>query len=217
MEFVLIFFLILIVGSGWYFFLRKKKEEQNQLQAGIILDKLKTVCKLVTVEGNFSEIYHYQSKQSSLLDFLGKKKALVIVQAKASVGYDLSKIVLRADDKNKKVYLSAFPEPQVLHLETDYKYYDTKDSLLNRFDANDMTLLNQEAKDFISEKIPQSGLLESAKKEALSAIFIMEKLVETIGWTLEVDGLLLDEPKENLTLPNKPALSHENPKPNPTV
>ena len=41
--------------------------------------------------------------------------------------------------------------------------------------------------------MPESGLLESAKQEALNAILAIEKIVETIGWKLEYSKSVLPE------------------------
>ncbi|MGB5236275.1 MAG: DUF4230 domain-containing protein, partial [Flavobacteriaceae bacterium] len=58
---------------------------------------------------------------------------------------------------------------------------------------DDLTALNKEAKAHIQEKIPESGLMETARREAMEAVLIMEKLVETIGWTLDYSALELNE------------------------
>lgn len=192
MEIFLLLLVLLVVASGWYFFLKKKKK-QTLAQSSIILEKLKTVCKLVTVEGNFSEIYHYQNNDQSFLNLFGKKKALVVVTARASVGYDLSKLKMHADNRSKKIYLTEFPEPEVLTIDTEFKYYDKKDSVFNRFNAEDLTDLNKEAKRFISEKIPESGLMDNARKEAIEMLSIMESLVQTIGWQLDIEGLAIEQ------------------------
>ncbi|MEC7262983.1 MAG: DUF4230 domain-containing protein, partial [Bacteroidota bacterium] len=46
-----------------------------------------------------------------------------------------------------------------------------------------------EAKEHIKQKIPESGLMETARKEALQAVFVVEKIVETIGWKLDYSAL----------------------------
>ena len=71
------------------------------------------------------------------------------------------------------------------------KYYDKVDGLFNKFDAADLTGLNKEAKTFIVEKIPESGLIDSAKKEALDTILMIEQLLETSGWKLNYSQLVL--------------------------
>lgn len=121
-----------------------------------------------------------------------KKKALVVINAKAYVGYDLSKIVLQADNEKKKIILEHFPQPEILSIETNLNYYDKTDGLFNKFEASDLTGLHQEAKQHIQDKVPESGLIQVAQKEALETILLMETIVETIGWKLDYSALKIE-------------------------
>ncbi len=167
----------------------KKKQLVNS-QSTILLDKIKKVCKFITVEGDFAEIYHYEDVKQRFLKLISsKKKALVVINAKAHVGYDLSKIDLQADTDNKKIVLKHFPQPEVLSIETNLNYYDKSDGYFNKFEANDLTGLHNEAKQHIQDKIPESGLIQVAQKEALETILLIETIVETIGWKLDYSAL----------------------------
>ncbi|WP_103069512.1 DUF4230 domain-containing protein [Aquimarina sediminis] len=171
-----------------------KNKSSIQTQSTVLKEKIKSVCKLVTVEGDFAEIYHYESVKDKFFKLLsGTKKALIIIEAKAYVGFDLSQVTLESDTKNKRIILTHFPQPKLLTIETDFKYYDKKEGWLNPFTSADLTDLNKEAKQFIKDKIPQSGLMDSAKKEALTAISLMETLAESIGWTLDYSALKLND------------------------
>ncbi|MBO0324311.1 DUF4230 domain-containing protein [Muricauda sp. CAU 1633] len=176
----------------WVFslFRKKKSREITEQQSTVLLDKIRSVCKLVSVEGDFAEIYHYENTKDSFMSLLrSKKKALIVVKAQAHIGYDLGKLDLSADTQNKKIILRNFPEPEVLSIEPDLQFYDIKNGLFNSFSPNDLTKLNQEAKEHIKQKIPESGLMETARKEALQAVLVVEKIVETIGWTLDYSAL----------------------------
>ncbi|MBU2939091.1 DUF4230 domain-containing protein [Lacinutrix sp. C3R15] len=176
-----------------------KKKQLVNTQSLLLLDKIKTVCKFITVEGDFAEIYHYEDVKERFLKLVtSKKKALVVINAKAHVGYDLSKIELESDKENKKIIIKYFPQPEVLTVETNLNYYDKKDGYFNKFEASDLTGLNQEAKQHILDKVPESGLIEVAQKEALETILLMENIVETIGWKLDYSALKLEEKKVKL-------------------
>lgn len=178
-------------------FNRKKGKELVQHQSTIILDRIKRVCKLVSVEGDFAEIYNYENTKEGFLKMTSKKKALVLINAKAQVGYDLKKVKLSADTSRKTIVLNEFPQPEVLSVESDIKFYDIKNGLFNSFDSEDLTELNQQANSHIRGKIPESGLMETAKKEALEAVLIIEKIVETIGWKLDYSALELSHQEKN--------------------
>jgi hypothetical protein len=166
----------------------------TQSQSTILLEKMRKVWKLITVEGEFAEIYHYENTKERFLNMISsKKKAVILINAKAHIGFDLSKIKMEAINERKVIKLTEFPKPEVLSLETDLKYYDKKEGLFNKFDSSDLTELNVKSKKFLMDKIPDSGLFETAQTEALEAVLMIQNIVETIGWTLDYQDLLLSK------------------------
>ena len=196
MEFL---FIGLAVGAvvAYFIFARFNKEKsklKTNEQSLVIMDKIRSVCKFITVEGDFSEVYHYENlKEKYLSLLLGKKKAIVLVNAKAHVGFDLSKVRMNSENEKKTIVLTNFPQPELLTVETDFKYYDKREGWANPFTTSDLTDINRDAKNYIVDKIPQSGLLDQARKEALDTILLMEKIVETIGWKLDYTALPLED------------------------
>jgi len=188
-------FLGLILGAilmYWVFsfFRDKKSKELTEHQSVILLDKIRSVCKLISVEGDFAEIYRYENVKERFMSLVSsKKKALLVINAKAHIGYDLKKVLMHADIEKKKIIMTNFPQPEVLSIEPDIQFYDIQSGMFNFFSPDDLTLLNQEAKQHIREKIPASGLMDTAKKEALQAVLLIEKIVETIGWKLDYSAL----------------------------
>ncbi len=169
-------------------------KRQTNSQSIILLDKIKKVCKFITVEGDFAEIYHYEDVKQRFLNLItSKKKALVVINAKAHVGFDLSKIRMNSDEKTKTLTLFHFPQPEVLSIETDLNYYDKSDGVFNKFEASDLTELHNEAKLHIMNKVPESGLYEIAKKEALESVLLIETIVQTIGWKLDYSALKIED------------------------
>ena len=184
----------IVVTSIMLMVWRNTKKKRVNSQSVILLDRIKKVCKFITVEGDFAEIYHYKDVQKRFLKLVSsEKKALVVIQAKAHVGYDLSKIELQSDTAAKKIILKNFPLPEVLSIETNLDYYDKSDGLFNKFKANDLTTLQNDAKTHIQDKIPESGLIQIAQKEALETILLIETIVETIGWKLDYSALEIQE------------------------
>ncbi|MDX1462341.1 MAG: DUF4230 domain-containing protein [Marinirhabdus sp.] len=182
---VVAYFLFLKFSSS-------RKKDKTQSQSVILMERIRTVCKFISVEGDFSEIYHYENVKDKWMNLLlGKKKALILIEAKAHVGFDLTKIHMDADTKTRTIKLTNFPKAELLTVETDFKYYDKKEGWANPFTATDLTEINREAKQHIVDKIPSSGLLAEAETQALDTIKLMETLVETINWKLDYTALVL--------------------------
>lgn len=204
MDSIFELFLGLILGAiimYWLFsfFRKKKKKELTSHQSTILLEKIKSVCKLISVEGDFAEIYKYENTKERFLSLvISKKKALIVIKAKAQIGYDLKKILMHADEGKKKIILTSFPEPEVLSIQPELDFYDIKNGMFNTFTPDDLTTLNQEAKKHILEKIPESGLMDTARKEALHTVLLIEKIVETIGWKLDYSALKITEKQKKL-------------------
>ncbi|WP_271423948.1 DUF4230 domain-containing protein [Aequorivita sinensis] len=175
-----------------------RKQEKVNTQSIILMEKIRSVCKFITIEGDFSEIFYYENVKDKWMNLLlGKKKALVLIEAKAHIGFDLTKVKMRADTDKKTIILTNFPQPELLTIETDFKYYDKREGWANPFTASDLTEINQEAKKHIVDKIPETDLFNEASKQALETIQLMETLVETINWKLDYSALyaLEDKPK----------------------
>lgn len=196
--FIIIISILVTLGLVTLFKQWQTKKKTNE-QSIILLDKIKRVCKFITVEGDFAEIYHYEDVKEKFLKLISsKKKALVVINAKAHVGFDLSKVQMSSDPRSKTVILSHFPQPEILSIESNINYYDKQDGMFNKFDASDLTELHAQAKEHIKDKIPESGLYNVAKQEAIEAIQLIENLVQTIGWTLDYTALKIEDSDKKL-------------------
>jgi hypothetical protein len=110
---------------------------------------------------------------------------------------------MEAINEKKVIKLTKFPDPQILSLETDLRYYDKKEGLFNKFDSMDLTEVNSKAKAHVMQKIPASGLFDTAKSEALEAVLLIQNIVETIRWTLDYQDLLLAKNQKGM-IQNEP-------------
>ncbi len=75
----LLFIGLLIGAFIAYFIFTKLSAAKNKssihTQSVVLMEKIKSVCKLVTVEGDFAEIYHYENVKEKFFNLLvGKKK-----------------------------------------------------------------------------------------------------------------------------------------------
>lgn len=200
---ILIGFFLGGLGMYWLFtiFRSKRSREKTHTQSVVLLEKIRNVCKLVTVEGEFAEIYEYENVKERFLKLISsKKKALLVINAKVQVGFDLKKIDLKADEGSKRIIMKSFPQPEVISIEPDVKYYDIKEGLFNWFKTDDLSAVHKEAREHILSKVPESGLLDNARKEALDAVLMIESMVQAIGWKLDYSALEIEGEREDLKL-----------------
>jgi len=180
-------------GTKQYYTFSVKTESEEQSQ--VLLEKIKTVCKLVTVEGYFSEVYDYKEYWGYDLSPF-RKKALIRIRAKVSVGYDLTKMHFEAQPQLKKIIISELPDPEIMSIDHDLDYYDITEGTFNSFSVADYNKMNKNAKEKVRQEANNSDLFLTAEAESAQIFEIITFMVEGAGWTLEY------KPRESLVEPD---------------
>ncbi len=139
--------------------------------------------------GSFKEIVNYQDSKRFLKLIPIEKKAIVLVDAIAHVGFDLNKMRTRVEQEKRRIIIENFPEPEIISIDTNIQYYDVQESGLNKFSTKNFTELNQLAKETISTKIAESNLSHLAQQQAMEALDLVEYLAQSMGWHLQMNFL----------------------------
>jgi len=183
--FILSLFIGAILGAGIYFFLSRRSsgKSNNKVEATVLVERIEKVFKVVMAEGYFTEIYNYQNDKSIWNLINDKKKALVIAKAKVLVGYDFGKMRFHVSESDRRIVIDFFPEPEVLSMDTDYKFYDIEQGWLNRFQSDDYTSILNEAKQTMNEKALQSDLPRIATNQVQLMMF---QLAATMNWKIDM-------------------------------
>lgn len=195
--FVISLFVGAVTGIFIYknYFSKKINPQETAHEATILLERIEKVFKVVMAEGYFTEIYNYEHNKEFWSLFMDKKKALVISKAKVLVGYDFGKIKSHIDADNRKIIIDFFPEPEVLSMDTDYKFYDIEQGFINRFQSEDYTNILSEAKKTMNEKALDSDLPRIAANQL--QIMILQ-LAAAMNW--KIDYQLSDHNRKMLDL-----------------
>lgn len=183
------FQLLVLVAAfalgGWLTYRYFVPQSRAVEDATVLLEKIQAVTKLITVEGQFSEIYNYNESDGYILN-LWDKKVIVRVRATVSAGYDLERLNIEADPKTKTIYMSALPAPQILSIDHTLDYYDISEGYFTSFTPEDYNRINQRAKDLIREKAEESNLLPAAREQADKMLELIRFMVESAGWKLVI-------------------------------
>lgn len=204
MEFLILIGVLLglaggILATQW--FMKTRNPQVSQVQSTILLDRIKHVCKLITVEGEFSEVFAHRDGKSMFFKLLQmEKKALLIVKAKVLIGFDLTKISIEMEPEKKRVKLSRFPDPEIMSIDTDLEFYDVQKGIINKFSELDFTNMNLKSKEFIREKIERSYFFDIARNQAADTVTIIRQLIDSVGWELVAEDLALPKSKADESL-----------------
>ncbi len=181
--------LLLLVGAGGGVALantlRKRTSGTDvRRDSVLLLERIEKVFKVVMAEGYFSEIYNYQDQKKILYVLNDPKKAMVIAKSKVLVGFDFAKVRFRLpEDGDKKLVIEAFPQPEILSIDTDYKFYDIQAGYLNHFNSEDYTKILDDAKQAMNERAMQSDLPKIANNQIQ---YMMYQLASSMGWQLQL-------------------------------
>lgn len=178
----------------------RPEASDEHVSSTVLLERIRPVLKLITVEGEFSELYNYRNAEAPF-DWLKKfqpfqKWAILRVTGKASVGYDLEGLRLDFNDEDRTVNLVSMGRPQLLSLEHDVDYFDLEAGTFTSFTAADHSRINAQAKDLIRKAVEQSGLFEAAEIRREEMLPVLRSMVENAGWTLNTPGM--EAPKQRM-------------------
>ena len=176
--------LYLVFSFGMKLNWPQKKTTESSV---VLLEKIRTVCKLVTAEGQFAEIYEYKESLPFARPFFDKK-ALVRVRATVSVGYDLSEINMVPDEKSHTLVISNLPRAEIIAVEHDLDYYDITEGFFNQFSTEDYNKVNARAKEFVVSQVHKSSLMEAADEKRNELLEIIRYMVEQAGWKVIIVG-----------------------------
>lgn len=184
--------LLVLVGVALlvFFITRAVYEPERateQVSSTVLLERIRPVLKLVTVEGDFNEIYSETIDERNK-GWLGRtspfqKSAIVRVTATMSVGYDLQGVRLEADEKTRTIRLVGPLKPGILSTEYSFHYYDIQEGIFTEFEASDISNIEMKAKAKIISSAAKSGLFVEAAKGRIQAASIMKTIAESSGWT----------------------------------
>ena len=175
-KYLAVFLLGFLIAKFWYD--RQEPTYQTE-EVKVMVNEIKNLSKLVVSQGNYSEMYSFSDTRKYFFDYLQfQKKAIVSVNAKVEVGYDLSKLDIQIDSLQREIIINKIPEEEVI-ISPDVKYFDLKQSQFNTFSKEELNTVNAKAIERIKETIELTNQKKEAKIrlfEELSKIYQLSKI-----------------------------------------
>lgn len=171
---------------------RKENREVLEANTDLIQKELKNVGKLIVTEGSYAQVFSYNDSKDLLYGlFDARKRALVVVNAKATIAYDLSKISKVVDENTKTVIITDIPEPE-LSINPNIQYYDVTQDYLNQFTASDYNKIKERIEKSLRKKIEASELRTNAENRLISELQKIYILTNSLGWTLRYNSKIVE-------------------------
>ncbi len=175
---------------------RKDSREQLEASTALIQKELKNVGKLIVTEGSYAQVFSYSDSKKFYFDVLSaRKKALIVVNAKATISYDLSKVKTEVDEATKTVTITNIPEPE-LSINPNIQYYDVTQDYLNQFKAEDYNKIKTRIETSLRKKIEASELRTNAENRLISELQKIYILTNSMGWTLKYNSNIVEKEED---------------------
>lgn len=160
----------------------RRREKKTLESSHTVVESMRKVFKIVCAEGQFHEIYNYEETKKLLKIIPSTKRALVIVQAKVMMGFDFEKCVWEKDEENRKIKIVSFPEPEILSLEPEYKYYYIEEDIFNMISREDLHHIQEAGK----KQVMEAALKSDLNKIAVTQMHTMlQEVITANHWGLE--------------------------------
>ncbi|TMM32477.1 DUF4230 domain-containing protein [Polaribacter aestuariivivens] len=181
LKYIAVFLLGFLIAKFWY---ESKIENHKKEEVQVVVNSVKNLSKLVVASGNFSEVYNYSDSKKYFYNYLSfDKKAIVTVNAKVEVGYDLSKLEIQIDSLEKKIYINKIPNEEVV-ISPDIKYFDLQQSSFNTFSKRELNTINKKSVEKIKQAIELTSLKKKAKGRLLEELSKIYQLSAIYNWKI---------------------------------
>jgi hypothetical protein len=160
----------------------RNKSVQVRESSHTVIESMRKVFKLVLAEGVFNELYNFEETKKLFRIIPTSKRALVIIQAKVLIGFDFEKCTWEVDENNQKIRLVSFPEPEIVSIETDYKYYNLEEGVFNLIGREDFTRIQANGKKQVEQAALKSDLPRMAADQMRT---LLTEVVQSKNWQIE--------------------------------
>ena len=178
-KYLLVFVLGFLVAKFWH---EKKERHHKKEEVSVFLEGIQKMSKLVVSQGSFSEVFSFSDSKKYFYDYLSfQKKAILSVNAKVEVGYDLSKLEIQIDSLDKSIIINKIPKEELV-ISPEIKYFDLQQSKFNSFSNKELNKLSDKAIEKIRTTVTVSELQKEAKNRLFEELSKIYQLSRLYGW-----------------------------------
>ena len=164
---MLLMLIVILATISVTFFVTNKFHEQELYSASGVLEQVKDISELNTVEMYFNEIIDFKNAKlfNNFQIPFTEKSFIFTVKSKVKAGVDLSSIDEGDIAISGKSLLIQLPNPKITSKEIlSYKVYDEKNGLFNEVTTEDTLKALELFEKDMEEQALSSGIIEKSKE-----------------------------------------------------
>ncbi len=189
-AFAAAFLVLLLAAAATVWTLRQNAQEQSYKQSATVVEAVKRVMKLSTVEMTISD-WRLRKDSKQLWGFIPiacEKTVAVFFRGTVSAGFDLgdaqaTSIDIKTDAATRRVRVS-LPPARLLYTDVPApELVVTDGSLCNPVSGQDYARLHEDARKAVQEMALSQGILQKAEAQAKA---ILSEVVRPLGYELDL-------------------------------
>lgn len=164
---MLLMLIVILATISVTFFVTNKFHEQELYSASGVLEQVKDISELNTVEMYFNEIIDFKNAKlfNNFQIPFTEKSFIFTVKSKVKAGVDLSSIDEGDIAISGKSLIIKLPNPKITSKEIlSYKVYDEKNGLFNEVTTEDTLKALELFEKDMEEQALSSGIIEKSKE-----------------------------------------------------
>ena len=157
--------------------------ETRRIDAAPIVNAIRRIAQLATVEAEISDVLRFEEIKSFLIfDF--PKTATIRMRGRVIAGFDLSapEFHLQPETESRRLRIR-LPAPRILALDPRLEWFDERSGILNPITPQDRTRWMLWARGQLARAAKQAGIEARAVEHARE---VLSGAAEAFGWKAEV-------------------------------
>ncbi|MFT4856538.1 MAG: hypothetical protein ACI9UV_001120 [Algoriphagus sp.] len=143
-------------------------------------------------ESYYSQVFTYKDSQKLFFNIVSAdKKALIAVNTKATVEYDLRKLQTKIAEKYKTLTILNIPDSGI-NIYPEFESYDLTQDYLNQFEGKDYNKIKTSIRTQVRKTIEASDPKKNTRERLLSELLNVYILTKSMGWTLQYNEMMID-------------------------
>ena len=194
LKYAVVFLLGFFIAKFWFEQQEKKKYQKEEIH--VVLQSVKNLSKLVVSEGDFSEMYSFTDTKKYFYDYFSfDKRAMLSVNAKVEIGYDLSQLDIQIDSIAKQIIIKGIPKEEISII-PNVRYFDLQESRFNSFSAEELNKLNVKAIENIKASLMYTELQKKVKIRLFEELSKIYQLSKVYNWKVvdDTNSNFLEDP-----------------------
>ncbi len=206
MKKTFIYILVFLLGAGiMYLVLKPKATEVNPKDSKLLSYEIKKLNKMIVLEEYYTQYQSFEGNvlpdnvlsEFSFLKNFDHKEISVLAKGTLQSSYDMKKMKVEVDEKNKKLIIQSIPEPK-FQLFTEVEFLNLDTGMINSISAEELNEYKSYVRKKIEKQVDKKDLEKKSHQQLIENLSDLYVLADALNWEIVDETQTSSEVKEYL-------------------